>query len=698
MKSINIQDPKYYVNRELSWLEFNQRVLEEVQDTNNPLLERLKFLNIVSSNLDEFFMIRVAFLKRLAYRKITKTDIAGLSPKQQLNAISKHAHQMVQEKYSLWNQKLLPELERKNISFITDNNLNQTESDFLSHYFNKFVYPVLTPFAVDSSRPFPLILNRTLNHAVLISNKKRKEANFASVQIPSVLPRIVELPTKNKKAMRKFIFLEDIVKRYLYRIFYRKEILCSGNYRITRDSDLVYQEEEANNLLREIEKSVKRRKWGQAIRLEITRDTDDNLVKFLKESLQIHKGEIYPMDGPIDLTFLPDLIKKINRSDLLYKPFTSKIPNSFYKNWDIFKIISDQDVLLFHPYDSFDPVIELIEKAANDPKVLAIKQTLYRVSNNSPIIDHLATAAEKGKQVTVVVELKARFDESQNINWARHLEEAGCHVIYGLVGLKIHAKMALIIRREKDEIKRYLHLSTGNYNDITAQIYSDIGLITCDESLGADASALFNMLSGFSTPPDLFKMDFAPNTMLGRFEQLIDNEIENAKQGKDARIIAKMNSLVDKSIISKFYQASQSGVKIDLIVRGICCLRPGMPGISDNISVRSIVGRFLEHSRIYYFYAGGREKFFLSSADLMPRNLYKRVELLFPVEDRITRSRLLKILDINFRDNLKSRMMKPDGNYVFIHKQKGEKPIEMHDWLIKNWDKGLEISNYRLKH
>ena len=688
MKEIDIDDPRNYINRELSWLEFNERVLEEVYNKQNPLFERLRFLSIVSSNLDEFFMVRIAFLKRLVQSKIKKQDIAGLTPKQQLNAISKRVHEMIQDKYACWKMDLLPAMEKADLSFISKNNLNRNEFEYIDRYFNKYIYPVLTPLAVDSSRPFPLILNCSLNMAALIKNAAHEEeSEFATVQIPSVLPRFIPLPQFHDEHKRKYIFLEDIIELFLYRLFNQKEIICSAPFRITRDSDLVYQEEEADNLLKEIEKSVRKRKWGQAIRLEVSQHMDTKLVQILKKSLKIHKGEIYTIDGPIDFSFLPTFIKRLRRPELEYQPYKEKIPEPFLEQDNIFKTIAKKDILLFHPYDSFQPVIDLMQEAANDPNVLAIKQTLYRVSGDSPIVASLAHAAERGKQVTVVVELKARFDEYQNINWARRLEESGCHVIYGLVGLKVHAKMTLIIRKEKNEIKRYLHLATGNYNDVTARIYSDIGLLTCDESLGSDASALFNMLSGYSTPPDLFKMEFAPVTLRQCFEQLIDNEIRNVTMGKDARIIAKMNSLVDKGIISKLYQASQKGVKIDLIVRGICCLIPGIPGLSENICVRSIVGRFLEHARIYYFYAGGRKKYFLSSADWMPRNLNKRVELLFPVEDKKACQQLGQILSINLSDNVKSRIMKSDGKYRYVRRAKNCSLLDTHSWLMSYWSK-----------
>lgn len=696
MNEIDVLDSKYYINRELSWLEFNKRVLEEAHNDQNPLIERIRFLSIFNSNLDEFFMVRVAFLKRLVHSKIENTDPSGLTPKKQLSAISKKVHHMVNEQYALWNFDLLPELTKSNISFISINDLRQDQLIYLDQYFNKNIYPVLTPLGVDSSRPFPLILNCSLNIAALIKSNEMhltKEL-FAIVQIPSILPRLIEIPKEKGEKKRKFIFLEDIIKFFLKRLFNQKEIDCSALFRITRDSDLVYQEEEASNLLKVIEQSLKKRKWGQAIRLEVSKEIDDRLLKILKNSLKIHKGEIYFIDGPIDLNFLPQLTKKLNKNKITYPPHIPKMPKCFLDNQDMLATIEKKDILLFHPYDSFEPVIKLIENAANDPDVLAIKQTLYRVSSNSPIIAALARAAEKGKQVTVVVELRARFDESHNINWARNLENAGCHVIYGMVGLKVHAKITLIIRKEKNILKRYLHLATGNYNDITSCIYSDLGLLTCDESIGSDVSALFNMLSGYSTPPNLFKIEYSPITMRNYLVQLIDNEIENARQSKAAHIIAKMNSLEDKEIISKLYKASKSGVKIDLIVRGICCLRPGVPGLSDHISVRSIVGRFLEHARIYYFNAGGLKKYFLSSADCMTRNFDRRVEIFFPIESEYICNQIRDILEINLKDNVKARIMESDGTYQSMKNPKNEPIINTHSWLMENWreEKGESIN------
>ncbi|MFL0197169.1 RNA degradosome polyphosphate kinase [Clostridium sp. WILCCON 0269] len=663
--------PKNFINRELSWLEFNERVLDEAKDNSNPLFERLKFASIVSSNLDEFFMVRVGSLSAQIEAGFNKPDPSGLTPLEQIEKISIRVHKLVHDQINCYNRSLKVSLKKENIVFLKSKELSEKQLKYLKEYYLKNIYPVLTPMVVDQSRPFPLILNRSLNIALLLQNDKKGSGSiFATIQVPSVLERFVEIPSDSENTNEKtFMFLEDIIKMNLNDLFSGYPILDCSCYRITRNADLTLDEEGAEDLLETIEESLKQRKWGSAVRLEIENGIHKSLLEILESELEISKDREYEINGPIDLTFLMKLSNIKNYEHLKYTPIKPHIPEQFSNDESIFSSISKGDILLHHPYEGFDPVINLVKEAASDSRVLAIKQTLYRVSGNSPIIDALIEAAENGKQVTVLVELKARFDEKNNIHWAKHLEKAGCHVIYGLVGLKTHCKILLVVRKEADGIKRYVHMATGNYNDITARLYTDLGLFTANPYFGADASTLFNMLSGYSRPTKLFKMSLAPLHLRDSFLYLINQEIENAQNGKKARIIIKINSLVDQQIIESLYKASCSGVYIDLIVRGICCLRPGIPGISEKISVRSIVGRFLEHSRIYYFYNDGEEAIYLSSADLMNRNLDRRVESLFPIEDILVKQKIKQILDISLLDTVKARILNSDGYYVRIDKR-----------------------------
>ncbi|MDK2799381.1 MAG: polyphosphate kinase [Clostridiales bacterium] len=678
--TLQYNQPEYFINRELSWLEFNERVLEEAKDRNNPLFERIKFLAIVSSNLDEFFMVRVASLKDQVNVDFKKPDPAGFTPKEQLKRISIRTHKMVEDQYNTLNRSLIPGLRKNNIHIIHREDLTSRHKDFLEEYFTNIVYPVLTPMAVDSSRPFPLILNKSLNLGILIKNEEMEEGViFATVQIPSVLPRIIELPSAEDNG-RYFILLEELVAMYVDRLFAGHDIICVCPYRITRNADLSIEEDEAEDLLLEIEKSLKQRKWGEAIRLEVGCNMDEKLIHILKDALEIHHRDIYYINGPLDLTFLMKIYAFEGYDHLKYSLHTPQLPQDLLGEEDIFEAIRSKDILLHHPYESFEAVVGFIQKAAADDKVLAIKQTLYRVSGDSPIVAALAEAAEGGKQVTVLVELKARFDEENNIQWAKRLEKAGCHVIYGLVGLKTHSKITLIVRKEDEGIKRYVHLGTGNYNDVTARFYTDMGLLTSNEYIGADASAVFNMLSGYSEPPEWHKLEVAPLGLRAKFMELIENETKNALAGKKAKIMAKMNSLVDTEIIQALYKASVAGVKIELIVRGVCCLRPGMKNISHNITVRSIVGRFLEHSRIYYFYDNGRELIYLSSADWMPRNLNRRVELLFPIEDSKLKERIIDNFQIMLADTVKARILDCEGKYSRIDKR-GKKILNSQEYF-----------------
>lgn len=664
---------EYFINRELSWLEFNQRVLEEAADNSNPLLERLKFLSITSSNLDEFFMIRVASLIEQVQAGFDKVDFSGLSASKQVIKITEKVHKMVSHQYQIYKDTM-NELKKENINIVKPENLSTEQREFVDTYFHKNVYPVLTPMVVDSSRPFPLILNKSLNIALFIDGKEKNEHIFATVQVPAVLERTVMLPSYEGE--QSYILLEDIIKLHINDIFMGHKIITMGCYRITRNADLSFDEEGAEDLLEAIQQSIKDRKWGEAIRIEIEKDLDKDLVKILNDELEASFGEIYSIEGPVDLTFLNKIYSIKNHEDLKYPNFTSVQVPEFMNSDDIFQAIAKKDILIHHPYQTFNCVVDLVKTAARDPKVLAIKQTLYRVSGNSPIVRTLMEAAENGKQVTVLVELKARFDEENNIIWARKLEKAGCHVIYGLVGLKIHGKILLIVRKEEDGIKRYVHMATGNYNDVTANFYTDMGLFTANPHIGADASALFNMLSGYSMINEMNKLYIAPSGLRKKLISLIRKEAQHARAGKNAYIIAKINSLVDKQIIEELYDASKAGVKIDLIVRGICCLRPKAEGISENIHVISIVGRFLEHSRIFYFYNDGEEEIYLSSADWMSRNLDRRVEIMFPIEDEENRHRIKQDLDIYLSDNTKARILNNDGTYSRIICKVGEEKID----------------------
>lgn len=648
--------PEYYKNRELSWLQFNERILLEAKDKTNRLFERLKFLSITASNLDEFFMVRVASLKDMVDAKFTKPDLAGMKPKEQLVEILKETHGFMGRQYSTFNRSLLPLLEKEGLTILTSHEqMNEAQCKFADDYFDETIYPILTPMAVDSARPFPLIRNKSLNICVLLKGKD--EENYATVQVPAVVSRIVELPSDNGRTV---ILLEQIIERNIDKLFSNHKVICAYPYRITRNADLSIDEDDAADLLEEIQKQLKKRQRGEAIRLEIEDKCDKNIIKFLKRELNVGDESIYKISGPIDLTFLMKLYGMEgfeNLKDEKYIPVQSAMIND---DEDIFTQISRNDILLHHPYESFDPVVDFVRQAANDENVLAIKQTLYRVSGNSPIIASLAKAADNGKQVTVLVELKARFDEENNIQWAKKLEKSGCHVIYGLMGLKTHSKITLVVRKEDEGIKRYVHLGTGNYNDATAKLYTDMGLLTCNEAIGEDATAVFNMISGYSEPKQWNKLSLAPYWLRDRFLYLIRREATYAKEGRKAFITAKMNSLCDKEIIAALYEASSAGVEINLIVRGICCLKTGIPGISENIHVRSIVGTFLEHSRIFYFGNGGNEEVYMASADWMPRNLDKRVEILFPVEDERLKTEVINVLNIQLADTLKAHILVGD--------------------------------------
>ena len=667
-------ETRYILNRELSWLSFNRRVLEEAVDPNNPLLEKLKFLAITSSNLDEFFMVRVAGLKHQQERDAEQRDNANMTADEQLAAISEKTHALVARQYR-YLKEILADLDREGLRFIDPSEAGESQLRWLTEYFEREIFPVVTPMAVDSSHPFPFLASKSLNVALLLEkNEKGEEVDeddvdvkTAIVPVPSVLPRIIALPKEaSHPGKREFVLLENVIRHFGGRFFIGYDLLEAGAFRITRDADLELDEEDARSLVAEVERQLKKRKKGDAVRLEYAAGASRFLLRFMASLTNLEKEDLYAIDGPIDLTVYFAFCGLKGYDRLRYPEAHPHLPQSQIALGDgnIFDMIRQNDLLIHLPYESFDAsVVKFVSEAARDPAVLAIKQTLYRVSSSSPIIQALEYAAQNGKQVTVLMEVKARFDEANNIRMARRLEKAGAHVIYGLVGLKTHSKCTLVIRREKDGIRRYVHVATGNYNASTAKLYTDLGILTCNDFFGADASAFFNLLSGYSDPPMWNSFIVAPLNLRRRCTEFIEREIRHAKNGEEAHLIAKMNSLLDKEIIEKLYEASQAGVKIELIVRGICVLIPGIPGLSENITVRSIVGRFLEHSRVFWFANGGREELYIGSADWMPRNLNDRVELMVPVEDPVLRARIKEMVDTELSDNQKAHIMQPDGSW-----------------------------------
>ena len=665
---------KFYLNRELSWLSFNDRVLEEATDPNNPLLEKLKFVAITSSNLDEFFMIRVAGLRHQKENGVTRKDIAGMTPEQQLQHISESAQHLVAKQY-MYLKKILNALELEGLYFVKPRDLTKGQLEWLRDYFEREIFPVVTPMAVDSSHPFPFLASKSLNLAMLLEKIERTgdddndiDVKTAIVPVPSVLSRIIALPEdKERKGCHDFVLLEDVIRHFAQQLFMGYDLLEAHAFRITRDADLYIDEEDAKDLVVEVERQLKKRQKGEAVRVEFERGTSRFMQRFITQSLNLVKNDLYEIDGPIDTTMYFRFCGIPGYDKLRYPEAHPYTPWSMIQSHekDIFSMIREKDMLVHLPYESFDEsVVNFVMSAATDPDVLAIKQTLYRVSSRSPIIWALEKAAQNGKQVTVLMEVKARFDEENNIHMARRLEKAGAHVIYGLVGLKTHSKCTLIIRREKDGIRRYVHVATGNYNASTAKLYTDLGIFTCSDAFGADASAFFNLLSGYSDPPVWDSFLVAPINLRERCVALIDREIQHVKNGENGHIIAKMNSLLDSRMVDKLYEASQAGVKIELIVRGICVLIPGIPGVSDNITVRSLVGRFLEHSRVFWFNNGGREELYIGSADWMPRNLNDRVELMIPVKDTDCMHRIKNMVLKELEDNQKAHIMQSNGTWV----------------------------------
>lgn len=685
-------EPKNFFNREMSWLDFNRRVLEEALNPNLPLLDKIKFLSIFFSNLDEFYMIRISGLKEQIRANVIEPSIDGSTPIEQVVKIEKEIQPMLNLIYEFWKSVIMPQLADNSVFIASIDNLDNDEKEHLKDYFNREIYPVLTPLAFDPGRPFPYISNLSLSFAILIK-KQNGEKHFARVKVPNILPRLLRIEnivtpgskiSSNGTFCARFIWLEDLIKHNLHELFPGVEILNANAFRITRNTDIEIQEDEADDLLEVIEENIKQRKFGSVTRLEVDKNMPDFMLDTLTENLQITNNDIHVIDGPLGLSPIISLYD-LPLHHLKEKPFHPVTPLDFEEAENIFSAIRKRDILLHHPYDSFAPVINFIKEASKDPDVLAIKQTLYRVGSDSPIIKYLIEAAERKKQVAVLVELKARFDEENNIFWARELEKAGVHVVYGLVGLKTHSKMTLVVRKEADGVKRYVHLGTGNYNASTAKLYTDLGLFTTNPKIAADVSEIFNFLTGYSDQKEFRKLFVSPINTRDKILGLIEREIENAKAGLKANLIFKMNSLVDPTIIAALYEASNAGVKIDLIIRGICCLTPQVQGLSENIYVRSIIGRFLEHSRIYYFYNNGVEDIYLSSADLMQRNLDRRVEATFPIEDNECKKIIIeKILNNSLKDNLKARILLPNGKFVLNHPVVSQERISVQDWLMEN--------------
>ena len=699
--AVDLDDPGLYINRELSWLEFNHRVIEEALDRRHPLLERVKFLAIFANNLDEFFMIRVSGLRRQLAAGALEAPPDGMTPAEQLAAIRRQLLPELARQYDCWRFDLLPKLREAGIRVLDFDELRSKQCKLLRKYFRQEIFPALTPLAFDPGHPFPHISNLSINLAVVL-NDPVHGVRFARLKVPPAFPRLLRIPGEetadsyqnlglSQPVSNNFVWIEDVVVANLDLLFPGMEVVAAYPFRVTRDADPEIEEDEAADLLAAIEQSVRMRHFGLAVRLEVDQTMPDRARDILVQNLGLAPYQVYTADGPIGMADLMELTD-VDRPDLKDRPFQPSLPPAFSTDESIFSVIRRRDLLLYHPYDSFVPVIDFVRGAARDPDVLAIKQTLYRVGPNSPVVAALMEARENGKQVAVLVELKARFDEENNIVWARALEHAGVHVVYGLVGLKTHAKICMVVRRERDGIVRYVHLSTGNYNGVTARVYTDLGYFTSDPEIGADVSDLFNALTGYSHKAEYRKLLVAPGRMQQQIIDRIEREIERHRQTGDGYLAFKMNALVDKACIQALYRASQAGVKVDLQVRGICCLRPGVPGVSETITVTSIVGRFLEHTRIFYFRNGGDEEILLGSADLMPRNLYRRVEDLFPVKDPRLRDVLRDdILDVHLRDNVQARRLLPDDTYERVAPQPGEPELDSQLWMIEHrgtWNRG----------
>jgi polyphosphate kinase len=695
-ESIDLSLPSLYINRELSLLEFQRRVLEEAQDERNPILERLKFLAIFGSNMDEFFMVRVSGIRKQVEARIMEVSPDGLTPPEVLAATRRLALEMYADALRCLNKKILPELDKTGIHLLDYRKLSETQVQKVDDYFKAVIYPILTPLALDPGHPFPHISNLSLNLAIVIRDKKGNE-KFARLKVPNTLPRIVPIK-RSSGSVRKdgtiphhhyFVWLEQVIAANLFSLFPGLEVVAAYPFRIIRDADLEIQEIEAGDLLESMQQSVRKRKFGSVVQVEIYDSMPANIRELLIENLEIRRNDVYVSPAPLGLSSLWQMYNDVERHDLkfpIYNPIVPEVFENATITGDIFEAIKQENILLHQPYDSFNPVIDFLRAAARDPQVLAIKQTVYRVGHNAPVVEALLEASERGKQVAVLVELKARFDEESNIGWAQMLEQAGVHVVYGLMGLKTHCKITMVVRKEGDGIRRYLHLATGNYNAVTSRIYEDIGIFTCDEAMGSDVTDLFNYLTGYSTKHDYKKLLVAPVNLRKGLEKLIRHEIEHAQAGRKAHLIFKVNSVVDPHIIKLLYEASRAGVKVDLLVRGMCCLKPGIKGVSENINVVSIVGRFLEHSRVYYFCNNGDEKIFMGSADLMRRNLDHRVEVVFPVEST-AHIRYLRdqMLETQLKDNVRARVMKNDGTYVRLKPPSADKAVDVQEFFMRNY-------------
>lgn len=690
---IDLTAPALYINRELSLLEFQRRVLEEARDEENPLLERVKFAAIFGSNMDEFFMVRVSGIRKQVEANIMKLSEDGLTPREELAVIRKTTQVLMQDAQQCFQKKLLPKLDKEGIHILDYQKLSKSQKERADKYFKDVVYPVLTPLALDPGHPFPHISNLSLNLAIVIRDKKGKE-KFARLKVPDTLPRLIPIK-RSSGGERKdgtipyhhyFVWLDQVIASNLNDLFPGLEVVAAHPFRIVRDADIEIQELEADDLLESMQASIRKRKFGSVVQVAVHSSMPDEMRELLVDNLEVTQNDVYTMSHPLGLASLWQLYNSVERYDLKYPPYIQRLPKRLRKieaTDNIFDVIRAENVLLHHPYESFTPVVDFLHAAARDPNVLAIKQTVYRVGSNAPVVEALLEAAERGKQVAVLVELKARFDEESNIGWARALEDAGVHVVYGLVGLKTHCKITMVVRKEGEGIRRYLHLATGNYNAVTSRIYEDIGMFTCDDDMGSDATDLFNYLTGYSTKNTYKKLLVAPVNLRQQMEALIRREINHAVAGNKARIILKMNSLVDMDMIQLLYQASQAGVKIDLIIRGMCCLRPGVKGVSENIRVTSVVGRYLEHSRIYYFQNNGDDEIYMGSADLMPRNLNHRVEVVFPIENK-AQVRFLrdKILGSYLKDNTRARILQPDGKYLRAQPGENEKNFDVQAHLM----------------
>jgi polyphosphate kinase len=693
-KTLDLDDPKLYINRELSRLQFDARVLDEAMDENHPLLERVNFAAIFASNLDEFFMIRVSGLRRQLAAKLLEPPPDGMTPAEQLAAIREQLLPLLEQHSKCWRKDLCPKLQKAGIEVLNYNELKRKQRKLLRRYFEREIFPALTPLAFDPGHPFPHISNLSINLAVVINDPQHGE-RFARLKVPRVFPRLLRIPSEEQadnyeslglieEASPNFVWLEEVIAANLDMLFPGLDVVAAYPFRVTRDADPEIEEDEASDLLLAIEESVRLRQFGSVVRLEVEPSMPDRIRDILVSNLGLAPYQVFTKSAPLGMADLMELTK-INRPELTDTPFPPAIPSPISPGENIFLAVRQQDLLLYHPYDSFTPVVDFLRQAARDPDVLAIKQTLYRVGPNSPVVAALMRARERGKQVAVLVELKARFDEESNIGWARALERAGVHVAYGLVGLKTHAKLLMVVRREGDGITRYIHMSTGNYNDVTARLYTDIGFFTIDPDIGADVADLFNALTGYSLKQEYRKLLVAPGRMREQIVARIDREIARHKKHSDGYLAFKMNALSDKACIKALYRASQAGVKVDLQVRSICCLHPGVPGVSENITVTSVVGRFLEHPRIYYFRNGGDEEILLGSADLMSRNLDRRVEQLFPLEDpQLKESVRDQILFVHLKDNMQARRMMPDGSYERVQPEEGEPELNSQLWMIEH--------------